>query len=168
MTKVHQVGKGRNRKIGHVPKISNPILQEQDPKVQNLLMSGAIQTVVQGSVATIEKPKVEVGTNSPIVIVDAVIEKLTSVDPSPPTAPTLLLNPIHTTNMVAMDAINEQPRVQVVHNVKQNVGHDDTVSKPRETLQDPSPSVVKSSILYFPVGILADHVGVGPDVMEML
>jgi hypothetical protein len=50
--------------------------------------------------------------------VDAVIEKLTSVDPSLPTALATLLNPIHTTDTVAMDAINIQPHVKVVHNVE--------------------------------------------------
>ena len=115
-----------------------------------------------------EKPEVEMGIESPIAVVDVVIEKLTSVYPSPPTAPTLLPNPTHTTNIVAMDAINKQPCVQVVHNVEQNVGHDNTVPKSAGTLQDPSLSVVVPSILYSPVDVLLDHVGVEPDIMKML
>jgi hypothetical protein len=75
-----------------------------------------------------------VGTESPIAMVDAVIEKLTGVDPSLPLAPAMLPNPIHTTDAVATDAINIQPRVEVVHNVEQNVGHNDTVPKPARTL----------------------------------
>jgi hypothetical protein len=75
-----------------------------------------------------------VGTESPIAVVGAVIEKLTGVDPSPPTTPATLPNPVHTIDMVATDAINIQPRVEVVHNVEQNVGHDDTVPKPMGTL----------------------------------
>ena len=98
--------------------------------MQNPPVSGAIQIVDQGSTAIVEKPKVEVGIKNPIVVVDAVIVKLTSVDPSPPIAPAMLPNPTHTTDMVATDAINKQPCVQVVHNVEQNVGHDDMVSKP--------------------------------------
>ena len=101
-------------------------------------------------------------------MVDAVIEKLIGIDPSPPTAPTMLLNPIHTTDTVATDAINIQPHVEVVHNLEQNVGHDDTVPKPIGTLQDPRPSVVAPSILHSPIGIPPDHVGVGLHVMEML
>ena len=77
-----------------------------------------------------EKPELEVDTKSPIAMVDAVIEKLTSMNPSPPTAPAMLLNPIHTTNAVATDGINIQPRVEVMHNVEQNIGHDNTVPKP--------------------------------------
>jgi hypothetical protein len=83
--------------------------------VQNPPASGP--TVVQGSTIIMEKPELEVGIESPIAVVDAVIEKLTGVDPSPPTAPATLPNPVHTTNAVAMDAINIQPCVEVVHNV---------------------------------------------------
>ena len=57
------------------------------------------------------------GTESPIAVADAVIEKLTDIDPSPPTALALLVNPTHTSNMVATHAINKQPHVQVVYNV---------------------------------------------------
>jgi hypothetical protein len=135
--------------------------------VQNPPASGAIPTVVQGSTVIVEKPELEVGTESPIVVVDTVIEKLTGVDPSPPTAPATLSNPVHTTDAVATDAINIQPRVEVVHNVEQNVGHD-TVPKPAGTLQDPGPSVVAPSILHSPIRIPPDHVGVGLDVMEMV
>ena len=102
--------------------------------MQNPLLSGVIQTIVQGSTTTVEKLEVEVGTESPIAVVDAVIKKLTGVDPPPPTVPALPPNPTHTTNMEVTDAINKQPRVQVVHNVEQNVGHDDTVPKPAGTL----------------------------------
>jgi hypothetical protein len=136
--------------------------------VQNPSVSGAIPIVVQGSIVIVEKPKLEVGTESPIAVVDAVIEKLTCVDPSPPTAPATLPNPVNTTDAVAMDAINIQPRVEVVHNVEQNVGHDNTVPKPAGTLQDPGLSVVPPSIPHSPIGVLLDHVGVGLDVMEML
>jgi hypothetical protein len=108
--------------------------KEPKPRVQNSPPNRAIQTVVQGSTAIVEKPKLEVGTECPIAMVDAVIEKLTSTNPSPPTAPATLLNPIHTTDLVATDAINIQPCVEVVHNVEQNVGHNDTVSKPPGTL----------------------------------
>jgi hypothetical protein len=128
-------------------------------------VSGVIRTVLQGSTAIVEKPKLEVGTESPIAMVDAVIEKLTSVDPSSPTAPAMLLNPIHTTDA---DAINIQPCIEVVYNVEQNVGHDNTVPKPVGTLQDPGPSVAAPSIPHFPVGVSLDQVGVGLDVMEML
>ena len=103
--------KGRKRKARHVPQTSNPIPQEQDLRVQNPLVNGVIQIVVQGSIAIVEKPEVEVGTKSSIAVVDTVIEKLIGVDPSPPTAPSLLPNPTHTNNMVAMDAINKQPCV---------------------------------------------------------
>jgi hypothetical protein len=109
-----------------------------------------------------------VGTECPIAMVDAVIEKLTSTDPSPPTAPATLPNPIHTINMVATDAINIQPRVEVVHNVEQNVGHDDMVPKLAGTLQDPGSSVAALSIPHSPVGVPTDHVDVGLNVMEML
>jgi hypothetical protein len=109
-----------------------------------------------------------VGTECPIAMVDAVIEKLTSTDPSPPTAPATLPNPIHTINMVATDAINIQPRVEVVHNVEQNVGHDDMVPKPAGTLQDPSPSVAAPSTPHSPIGVPPNHVGVGLDIMELL
>jgi hypothetical protein len=109
-----------------------------------------------------------VGTESPIAVVDAVIEKLIGVDPSPPTAPAMLPNPIHTTGAVATDATNIQPCVEVVYNVEQNVGHDNMVPKPVGTLQDPSPSVAALSILHSPIGIPPDHVGVGLDVMKML
>ena len=91
-------------------------------RVQNLPASGATRTVVQGSTTIVEKPELEVGTKSPIAVVDAVIEKLVGVDPSPPTAPAMLLNPVHTTYVVATDAINIQTRIEVVHNVEQNVG----------------------------------------------
>ena len=107
-------------------------------------------------------------TKSPIVVLDEVIEKLTSVDPFPPTAPTTLPNPVHTIDVVAMDAINIQLCVQVVYNVEQNVGHDDMVPKPAETLQDPGLRVVAPSILHSPVGVPPNHVGVGLNVMEML
>jgi hypothetical protein len=70
-----------------------------------------------------------VGTKCSIAMVDAVIEKLTGGDPSPSTVPPTLPNPIHSVDMVAKDGINIQPRVEVVHNVKQNVSQDDTVSK---------------------------------------
>jgi hypothetical protein len=136
--------------------------------VQNPPANGAIPTVVQNSTVIVEKPELEVGTESPIAVVDAVIEKLIGVDPSPPTTPAMLPNPVHTTDAMATDAINIQPRVEVVHNVKQNVGHDDTVPKPEGTLQDPGPSVAVPSILYSPIGVPPDHVGVGLDVMEML
>jgi hypothetical protein len=85
----------------------------------------------------VEKVELEVGTKCSIAMVDAVIEKLTGADPSPPTALATLPNPIHTTDTVAMDAINIQPYVEIVHNIEQNVGHNDTVSKPAGTLQDP-------------------------------
>ena len=110
-------------------------------------------------------------TESPIAVLDVVIEKLIGVDPSRPTVPALLPNPTHTTNMVATNAINEQPRIQVVQNVVQNVGHDDMVLKRARTSQDPDPNVVAPSILHSPVGVPPDHVGprgVGLDVMEML
>jgi hypothetical protein len=136
--------------------------------VQNPPVSGAIPTVVQGSTVIVEKPELEVGTESPIAVVDAVIEKLTGVDPSPSTAPTILPNLVHTTDAVATDAINIQPCVEVVHNVEYNVGHDDTVPKPVGTLQDPSPSVVAPRIPHSLIGVPPDHVGVGLEVMEML
>jgi hypothetical protein len=136
--------------------------------VQNPPARRAIQIVVQGSTAIVEKPELEVGTECPIAMVDAVIEKLTGVDPSPPTTPTKLPNPIHTTDTVAMDAINIQPRVEVVHNVEQNVGHDNTVSKLVRTLQDPGPSVAIPITSHSPVGIPPNHVGVGLDIIEML
>jgi hypothetical protein len=116
----------------------------------------------------VEKSELEVGTKCPIAVVDAVIEKLIGVDPSPPIAPPMLLNPMHTIDTVTTDGINIQPRVEVVYNVEQNVGHDDTVSKPAGTLQDPGPSVAALSTLHSPVGIPPDHVGVGLDIMEML
>jgi hypothetical protein len=47
-------------------------------------------------------------------MVDAVIETMTGGDPSPPTAPPMLPNPIHTTVMVAKDETNIQPREEVV------------------------------------------------------
>jgi hypothetical protein len=115
-----------------------------------------------------EKPELGVGTKCSIAVVDAVIEKLTGVDPSPPTALATLPNPVHTTDAVATDAINIQPYVEVVHNVEQNVGHDNTVLKPVGTLQDPGPSVAAPSIPHSPVGIPPDHVRMGLDVMEML
>jgi hypothetical protein len=80
----------------------------------------------------------------------------------------MLLNPIHTIDAVATDAINIQPRVEVLHNVEQNIGHDDMVPKPAGTLQDPGPSVAVPSIPHSPVGVPPDHVGVGLDIMEML
>jgi hypothetical protein len=160
--------KGAKRKARHVHETNNLVLREQDLRVQNPPVSGAIRTVVQGSIAIVEKPELGVDTECPIVVVDAVIEKLTGVDPSPPTAPTMLPNPIHTTDAVATDAINIQPRVEVVHNVEQNVGHDDTVPKPVGTLQDLGPSVAVPSIPHSPVGVPPNHVGVGLDVMEML
>jgi hypothetical protein len=136
--------------------------------VQNPPASGAIPTVVQGSTIIIEKPELEVGTESSIAVVDAVIEKLIGVDPSPPTAPATLPNPVHTTDAVATDAINIQPCVEVVHNVEQNVGHDDTIPKPAGTLQDPGLSIVAPSIPHSPIGVPPGHVGVGLDIMEML
>jgi hypothetical protein len=160
--------KGAKQKARHVHETSNPVPREQDPKVQNPPMSGVIRTVVQGSTVIVEKPELEVGTESPIAEVDAVIEKLTGVDPSPPTAPTTLPNPVHTTDAVATDAINIQPRVEFVHNVEQNVGHDDMIPNLSATLQDPGPSVATSSIPHSPIGVPPDHVGVGLDVMEML
>jgi hypothetical protein len=160
--------KRAKRKATHVHETSNSVPREQDPRVQNPPTSGAIPTVVQGSTVIVEKPELEVGTESPIAVVDAVIEKLTGVDPSPPTAPATLPNPVHTTNAMATDAINIQSCVEVVHNVEQNVGHDDTVPKPAGTLQDPGPSVVAPSIPHSPIGVPPDHVGVGLDVMEML
>jgi hypothetical protein len=110
--------KGAKQKARHVHETSNLVPREQDPRVQNPPTSGAIRTVVQGSTAIVEKPELEVGTESPIVVVDAVIEKLTGVDPSPPTAPTMLPNPIHTTDAVATDAINIEPHIEVVHYVE--------------------------------------------------
>jgi hypothetical protein len=136
--------------------------------VQNPPASGAIQTIVQGSTTIVEKVELEVGTKCSIAMVDAVIEKLTGADPSPSTVPATLLNPIHTTDTAATDAINIQPCVEVVHNVEQNVGHDNTVSKPAGTLQDPGPSVAAPSTSHSPVGVPPSHVGVGLDIMEML
>ena len=108
------------------------------------------------------------GTKRLIVVVDVVIEKLTGVDPSPSFVLVLLPNPIHTINMVARDAINRQPHIQVVHNVEQNVGHDNTIPKSARTLQDPGPSVAAPSISHFPIGVPLDHVGVELDIMEIL
>ena len=136
--------------------------------MQNPLASGAIQTVVQGTIAIMVKPKLEVGTKCPISMVDVVIEKLIGADPSPPTKPTTLPNLIHIINTMATDAINIQPCVEVVHNVEQNIGHDNTASKPVGTLQDPDLSIVAPSTLHSSIGILIDHVGEGLDVMEML
>jgi hypothetical protein len=158
--------KGAKRKATHVHETSNFVPREQDPRVQNPPASGAIPTVVQGSTVLVEKPELKVGTESPIAVVDAVIEKLTGVDPSPPTTPATLPNPVHTTDAVATDAINIQPRVEVVHNVEQNVGHDDMVPKPVGTLQDPGPSVATPSIPHSPIGVPPDHVGVGLDVWK--
>jgi hypothetical protein len=152
----------------HVHETSNPVPREPEPRVQNPPTSGAIQTVVQGFTAIVKKPKLQVGTECPIAMVDVVIEKLTSADPSLPTARATLPNPIHTTDMVATDAIKIQPCVEVVHNVEQNVGHNDTVSKPAGTLQDPGPSIVASNTSHSLVGVPPNHVGVGLDVMEML
>jgi hypothetical protein len=160
--------KGAKQKATHVHETSNHVLREQDPRVQNPPASGAIPTVVQGSTIIVEKPKLEVGTESPIAVVDAVIEKLTGVNPSPPTTPTTLPNPVHTTDAVATDAINIQPRVEVAHNMEYNVGHDDTVPKPAGTLQDRGPSVAAPSIPHSLIGVPPDYVGVGLDVMEML
>jgi hypothetical protein len=156
--------KGAKRKATYVHETSNPVPREQDPRVQNPPANGAIPTVVQGSTVIVEKHELEVGTKSPIAVLDAVIEKLISVDPSPPTVPATLSNPVHTTDAVATDAINIQPRVEVVH----NVGHDDTVPKPAGTLQDLGPSVAAPSIPHSPIGVPPNHVGVGLDVMEML
>ena len=72
------------------------------------------------------------GTKSPIAMVDAVIEKLIGIDPSLPTVPAMLLHPIHTIDMVAMDVINIQSHVEVVHNVEQSIGHDNTVCSVKE------------------------------------
>jgi hypothetical protein len=160
--------KGAKQKARHIHETSNHVPREQDPRVQNPPASGAIRTAVQGSTATVEKLELEVGTESPIAVVDAVIEKLIGVDPSPPTAPTMLLNPIHTTDAVATDAINIQPCVEVVHNMEQNVGHVDMVPKSAGTLQDPGPSIAAPSIPHSPIGVPPNHVGVGLDVMEML
>jgi hypothetical protein len=121
--------KGATPKARHVHETNNPVLREHDPGVQNPPASGAIRTVVQGSTAIVEKPELGVGTECSNAVVDAVIKKLTGVDPSPPTTPTTLPNLVHTT-----DAINIQPCVEVVHNVEQNVGHDDTVPKLAGTL----------------------------------
>jgi hypothetical protein len=87
----------------------------------------------------VEKPELEVGTECPIAMLDAVIETLIGRDPSPSTIPATLPNPIHTTDTVAKDGINIQPRVEVVHNVKQNVSHDDMVSKPARTFKRSRP-----------------------------
>jgi hypothetical protein len=160
--------KGTTPKARHVHKTSNLVSREYDPGVQNLPASRTIRTVVQGSNAIVEKPELGVDTECPIAVVDAIIEKLTGVDPSPPTALVTLPNPIHIIDVVATDAINIQPHVEVVHNVEQNEGHDDTVPKPVGTLQDPGPSVAALSIPHSPVGVPPDHVGVGLDVMEML
>jgi hypothetical protein len=110
--------KGAIPKARHVHETSNPISREHDLEVQNPPASGAIRTLVQGSTAIVEKPELGVGTECPIAVVDAVIEKLIGVDPSPPTTPATLPNPVHTTDAVATDAINIQPRVGVVHNVE--------------------------------------------------
>jgi hypothetical protein len=155
-------------KARHIHETSNLVSREPDPRVQNPPTSGAIRTVVQGSTAIVEKPELEVGTECPIAMVDAVIEKLIGTDPSPPTVPATLPNPIHTTDTVATDAFNIQPRVEVVHNVQQNVGHDDMVPKPAGTFQDLGPSVAAPSIRHSLVSVLLDHVGMGLDVMEML
>jgi hypothetical protein len=144
--------KGATPKARHVHETSNPVPREHDQGVQNPPTSGAIRTIVQGSTTILEKPELGVGTECPIAVVDAVIEKLTGVDPSPPTALARLPNPVHITEAVAMNAINIQPRVEVVHNVEQNVGRDDTVPKLAGTLQDPGPSVAASSIPHAPVG----------------
>ena len=101
-------------------------------------------------------------------MVDAVIEKLTNIDPCPPTSPITLPNPVHTFDVVAMDSINIQPRVEVVHNVEYYIGHDDMVPKLAGTLQDRGPSIATPSTLHFLVGIPPDHVGVGLNVIEML
>ena len=126
--------KRAKQKARHVHKSSNHVPWEQDPTVQNSPMSGVIWTIVQGSIAIVEKLELEVDTKNSIVVVDAVIEKLTGVDPSLPTTPAMLPNPIHTTDAVAANAINIEPRVGVVHNVEQNVGHDNTVAKLAGTL----------------------------------
>jgi hypothetical protein len=116
----------------------------------------------------VEKPKLEVGTECPIAMVDAVIEKLTGANPSPPIAPPMLPNPIHTTDTEATDGINIQPLIKVVHNVKQNVSHDDMISKPAGTLQDLGPSIAAPSTPHSPIDVPPDHVGVGLNVMERL
>ena len=108
------------------------------------------------------------GTKCPIAMVDVVIENLTCADSSPPTALAMLPNPIHTTNLVATDAIKIQPCVIILHNVEQNIGHNDTVSKPPWTLQDLGPSVAAPSTSHSPVGVPPDHVGVGLNIMEIL
>jgi hypothetical protein len=48
--------KGAKQKATHVHETSNPIPREQDLRVQNPLASGAIPTVVQGSIVIVEKP----------------------------------------------------------------------------------------------------------------
>jgi hypothetical protein len=79
-------------------------------------------------------PRTATVAKCPIAMVDAIIETLTGGDPSPPTAPPTLSNPIQTTDTVAKDGINIQPRVEVVHNVEQNVSLGNMVSKPAGTL----------------------------------
>jgi hypothetical protein len=108
----------------------------------------------------VEKPELEVGTECPIAMVDAVIETLIGGDPSPPTAPPTLPNPIHTINTVAKDGINIQPHVEVVHNIEQNISHDNTVSKPAGILQDPDPSIATPSTPHSPIGVLPNYMGV--------
>jgi hypothetical protein len=109
-----------------------------------------------------------VGTECSIAMVDAIIETLTGGDPSPPTTPPMLPNPIHTIDTVVEDGINKQPRVEVVHNVEQNVSHDNTVSKPAGILEDPGLSVAAPTTPHSPMGVPLDHIGVGLNVMEML
>ena len=84
--------KGATPKARHVHETSNLVPQEHDPGVQNPLKSGAIRTIVQGSTAIVKKPKLGVGTKCPIAMVDAVIEKLTSINPSPPIARVVKMN----------------------------------------------------------------------------
>ena len=115
-----------------------------------------------------EKLKLEVGTEYPIAMVDAIIETQTSRDPSPPIVLATLLNPIHTIDMVAKDGINIQPCIEVVYNVNQNVSHDNMVSKSVGTLKDPGLSIAAPSTPYSPVVVPPNHLGVGLNVMEML
>jgi hypothetical protein len=112
-------------KATYVCETSNSILREPEPRMQNPPTNRAIRTVVQASIAIVEKPKFEMGTEYPIAMVDAVIEKLTYADPSPSTIPPMLPNPIHTTDTVGKDSmsvgkdgINIQPRVEVVYSVE--------------------------------------------------
>ena len=75
--------KGHKQKARHVPETSNLILQEQDLRVQNPLASGSIQTVVQGSTATITVPKLA-GTLQdlgPSIVALSILHSLVGVPP---------------------------------------------------------------------------------------